>query len=305
MIIASIIFFIILQYAGSNFVSIRGHEISQKIPFTLTTSWPVWTFEQDKVLSKVESPLEGEGWVNPSSYDSLYFPSDLPMPLTRPALGVVLANGVPRYIMPSLVMTLETPDKVWRNRGLCTLPRACSWIDQFSPYSIPLDRLRLSCFGRNSNNLKFLEDQDGNGAWNSLLEPTKSQFIGKNIASTSLKIDVDFNRFKNALNQYHDYYESLGLLEGYHFVDIPITTWETLASGSSSSFITLPQLQLKMYLSDLYDTKSLLEVEDPSYLDNETCGEMIINMKQVSAGGKSKYLPQVYESLFEAGSIMK
>lgn len=107
-------------------IHIRGHYQLQRLPTSLTSSWPIWTLQQHNVLTPVETHLSGDGWLDPSSYSSLYLPSDLPMPLAKPALGIALANGVPRYIMPSVILTLDTPDKSWRNRGLCSLPRA--WV---------------------------------------------------------------------------------------------------------------------------------------------------------------------------------
>ena len=71
-----------------------------------------------------DQPLQSTtSWVNPQTYGPLFLPADLPLPQLRPALGVCVAQGVPRYIMPSVVLTLETPVGQWRNRGINSLPR--------------------------------------------------------------------------------------------------------------------------------------------------------------------------------------
>lgn len=141
-------------------ISIRGHPQPQMLPSAHCTSWPVWTCELSGFDAQTMQPVDNdadEGWVNPTSFDSLFYPSDLPMPLARPAIGVVMANGSPRYLMPSLVLTLETPSKLWRNRGLCSIPRARAWIDMFAAYASPVERLRLSSFGQLAPDVRFLE----------------------------------------------------------------------------------------------------------------------------------------------------
>lgn len=141
-------------------ISIRGHPQPQMLPAAHCTSWPVWTCELNaldgQILEQVDNDSE-DGWVNPTSFDSLFYPSDLPLPLARPAIGVVMANGSPRYLMPSVVLTLETPSKMWRNRGLCSIPRANAWIDMFSAFASPIERLRLSSFGQLVPDVRFLE----------------------------------------------------------------------------------------------------------------------------------------------------
>ena len=86
--------------------------------------------------------------------------------------------------------------------------------------------------------------------------------------------------------------------EGFHFVDIP---FESIGS------VKLPRLQYKAYLSDFDDPKRLIESDEDdtsSMLDNEPCAELLFNCKQVSAGGSSKYLPEVYRDLYEEGNII-
>ena len=149
-----------LQSSPTKSISIRGHPQPQMLPIAHCSSWPVWTCElgarNGQILVPVDNDSE-EGWVNPTSFDSLFYPSDLPLPLARPSLGIVMANGSPRYLMPSVVLSLETPSKVWRNRGLSSIPRARAWIDMFSAFASPIERLRLSSFGQLVPDVRFLE----------------------------------------------------------------------------------------------------------------------------------------------------
>jgi hypothetical protein len=268
----------------ASIISIRGYTKAQSIPRVSTKSWRTWTFEDNKIVL-VENEGDEDGWVNPTSYDSLYFPSDLPFPYARPALGVVLANGIPRYIMPSIVLSLATPNKIWRNRGLCSLPRAKAWIDLFAEYTPEVRSLKLSCFGRNIENLKFLEDQDGSGAWNCLLETSSRTLLRP--TETTLDVSNDFELFKKFLFENKESLNNEGILEGYHFIDIILNT-------KQSSSIIIPKLELKMFLTDILETKRFLEIEDGDYLNSEPCGELVSKVSNIGGGGKSKFLPKVF-----------
>lgn len=121
-------------------INIRGNLRPELLPTALTNSWTTWTCNENNNLEIVEND-SNDGWLNPCSYEELFLPSDIPLPSCSPALGVVVSNGLLRYVMPSVVLTLETPDKKWRNRGLATLPRAHSWIDLYAS-QIPIQKLR-------------------------------------------------------------------------------------------------------------------------------------------------------------------
>ena len=153
---------------GPRSISIRGHPQPQMLPLAHCQSWPVWTCELGALNGQILVPVDNDsddGWVNPTSFDSLFFPADLPMPLARPSIGVVMANGSPRYLMPSVVLTLETPSKLWRNRGLCSIPRARAWIDMFAAFASPVERLKLSSFGQLVPDVRFLEVSSIDRVW--------------------------------------------------------------------------------------------------------------------------------------------
>ena len=96
--------------APSSLVSIRGHYQLQSLPKSLTGSWKVWTLSREGELSPVENHIDDEGgWIDPTSYNDLFLPLDLPLPTVRPALGIAVANGIARYIMPSVLVSITTP----------------------------------------------------------------------------------------------------------------------------------------------------------------------------------------------------
>lgn len=152
-------------------------------------TWNEWTMDIFNVFGNnlndgkifcelVPDALNGddEGWVNPTSFDQVFLPKDLPRPSYQPALGLVLQKGgMLRYIMPSIILNLKTADRdLWRNRGLKTSSRARCWLDAYSEYggeALNSNSLHLSYFSADNiagGPLKFLEDQDGASHWRCL-----------------------------------------------------------------------------------------------------------------------------------------
>lgn len=265
-----------------NQIKIKGQINLEQLPISMTKSFATWTFE-NSILGRVEDEnSDGAGWISPSTCDQLFLPSDMPLPKCQPALGIGVVNGLCRYVMPSVILTLETPDKKWRNRGLCTLPRAVSWIDLFGPFCPPTDKLTLSYFGQYAPDVRFLEDQDGTSAWEALGGPAqKSDF----------EIAEILEDFKD---QFRDPKFDV-LRDGYHFVDIPM---------NSRTFLPLPRYRLKAFLSDFADPIRLLGLEDPNALDLEPCADLDIYCKVVSPARDSKFLPEAYLDLFDEGNLV-
>ncbi|KAJ1391378.1 hypothetical protein B484DRAFT_459500 [Ochromonadaceae sp. CCMP2298] len=279
--------------AQTSVVAIKGHPQLQALPLSMMDSWSTWTLDGQEFY-KVEQPSDGEGWIDPSSMDSLYLPADLPLPLCRPALGLVLANGVPRYVMPSVVLTLQTPAMRWRNRGLNSLPRSRSWIDLFGAYSPRPEQLKLSIFGRSSPDVRHLEDIDGITAWNSLIPTNPADFAGgfSLFGYGELSVDKALEGFKNTIMARMEALPALA--EGYHFVDIVL----------DAPAMPVPRYRLKAFLTDFDDPKRLLAIDDPTALSLEPCAELDVVVAEVSAGGESEFLPEVYADLFEKGNII-
>jgi hypothetical protein len=283
-------------------ITIRGHAQPQTLPATYASSWPVWTCElagiDGPTLVPVEQPGsvgDGEGWINPTSYDTLYLPSDLPTPTARMALGVVMANGSPRYLMPSMVLTLETPGQVWRNRGLCSLPRARCWVDAFAPFALSVDALKLASFGQFAADVRFLEDQDGSAAWQPL-DAGEARSMMRPVESALYSIAPTYDLFQQRVLKDFDNPQFAEVRTGYHFVDIPLVNVPPIRLPTSR--------RIRQFLTDFDEPRRLLELEDPTALDSEPCGETFINVVKVSAGGESPYLPDVYRPLYEEGNVI-
>ena len=197
-------------------------------------------------------------------------------------------------------MALETPDKVWRNRGMKSLPRSNTWIDLFTAFPAGikyLNKMNMVVYGKMTQDIRFLEDQDGSTAWDDIIA-----IDGKMIYDT---YEAFTNAFSAEQSRSDDLFKTIR--DGYHYVDIPFPEIEKMI---------IPRFRMKMYLSDFEDPRRLIEVSsdnDPgqqeelssmSLLDSEACGELDVVCKVVAAGGESKFLPIVYKDLYEDGNII-
>lgn len=315
------LFFAILSSpaaASQSMITIRGGPSLQKLPMQYMKSSPIYTFD---AVTQEFSLVEGEGspggFVNPTSFRELFLPADLPLPRTVPALGVCLTNGLPRFIMPSLCLTLQTPDRLWRNRGVCSCPRAAVWIDTFSPLVRP-ERLSFSCFGQSVPDLRFLEDIDGTGAWQSQLvrPPQAGGGSWSPYPSDSISVSKEWTALKAALGTLPTQSPALWstLSEGYAFIDVPLT----LTLAEESILVSLPKARMKLFLSDFDDPRRLVGVSEAEaeaeqrqgqgqgtgLLDDESCGEMEVEVVAVAAGRDSEFLPEGYRDLYDEGNII-
>jgi hypothetical protein len=186
-----------------------------------------------------------------------------------------------------MVLTLETPGNIWRNRGVASLPRAKAWIDVFSEFAPPITKLKLSTFGQVTGDVRFLEDQDGSTAWESIgytnsISAPPSMLRPDGSDRYTLDVAETFQLFKDrvVLSSEFD-----ALRDGYHFVDIPLLGAQPIA---------LPRVRrIKQFLVDFDDPKRLLELEDSDALDNESSGELDVKVQVIGAGSKSEFLPEV------------
>lgn len=283
----------------TSLISIRGAVnsagILQSLPLVLTKSWKTWTFD-GSFLEAVEDETDGDGWVACTSYDEMYLPADLPLPNMRAALGLVVINGVPRYAMPSVIASLDTPGRMWRNRGLKSLPRANNWIDLFGE-SADLARFRFHCFGQFAPDVRFLEDQDGAAAWENLMSAKEGGMLRPPLDNTGIEVATAITEFKKFLKSV----ETNPISEGYHIVDIPIPSARPLRLRGNTAQVAR---RIKSFLTDLLYPSDLLGQEDLSMVDGETIGALDIMILPVAAGGSSEFLPEAYLDLFEPGNII-
>lgn len=258
----------------------------QSLPLSYVESWPVWMASPsgDSVSLLPNTGDEGD-WVNPTAFEQLWLPQDLPRPAARAALGVVVKDGVPRYIFPCTETTVMAGNSLWHNRGLNSLPLAKTWL-AFG--DVPVDDLRLSCYQRplaadeaadeESNDSSAAQqesaaDDVGGAEWTPVLPLTA---VGE-------AIDAVFRVLGDAPDE---------LGSGFSFLIAPLSASplppDALASGQ----------QLRLFLSDVDATPTSLDPEDrTSWLWNR--GECDLAIYDVAAGGESVHLPDAYRPLFD------
>ena len=127
---------------------------AQTLPLEACSSWPIWVVNGKEStsrvpVSRIPTPAADVDWtsgasfVPPLSFEQLWLPADLPAPCARMAIGLVLRNGEPRYIFPTIDTYLDAAGKRWRNRGIFSVPLAKTWLHYGES---PADNLRLSSF---------------------------------------------------------------------------------------------------------------------------------------------------------------
>ena len=124
---------------------------AQRLPLDSVSSWPIWVVKQGGKLPVTRVPVPREdfmddilnSWCPPAAFEQLWLPQDLPTPQAHAAIGLVLRNGEPRYIFPTIDTVIEVDGELWRNRGLNSVPLASTWL-HFG--ELPVDSLRLSAY---------------------------------------------------------------------------------------------------------------------------------------------------------------
>lgn len=126
---------------------------AQTLPVESCSSWPIWVLKGKESTShvrvfRVPAPAAADVWtsgtsfVPPASFEQLWLPANLPVPHARMAIGLVLRNGKPQYIFPTLDTYLDVGERRYHNRGLCSVPLAKTWLHYGES---PAENLRLSC----------------------------------------------------------------------------------------------------------------------------------------------------------------
>lgn len=126
---------------------VDGTGAVESLPESFASGFETWVLEAESgEFTKV--PRE-DPFVNAVTFEPLYLAKDLPRPTHRLALGIHLRDGSLRHLMPAVDSFVAKEGVVYRNRGLCTVPRAQTWINFRGAISI--DTLRLVAFADDSS----------------------------------------------------------------------------------------------------------------------------------------------------------
>jgi hypothetical protein len=267
---------------------------SQGLPIDYVSSWPVWMAAPDgsAVTRLPDATSDGDmGWVNPNTFEQLWLPTDLPALRTRAAIGVVLKNGVPRYLFPCVETTVTTANgQIWHNRGINSLPLGKTWL-VFG--EVPADDLRLSCYRSEMPPTppqpEFSEEGEAlvSGIPEAIEETAGDWQPVLPLTGVSSAIDTLMKVIGNGPDELGD---------GFCFLVAPVQT----AGGGDVSLpaeAMQPGQRLRLFLSDVDATPTSLDPEDrAAWLWKR--GECDLGIYNVAAGGESEYLPQIYWPLY-------
>lgn len=108
------------------FIEITNLGTKESLPSSFIQRWPNWFLETNGSLSRIPDEESGNGFVTPTSVEQLFQPIDLKRPEMKLALGLHVRSGQIRHVMPSLDVSYNG---LHRNRGLCSVPLAYTWVD--------------------------------------------------------------------------------------------------------------------------------------------------------------------------------
>jgi hypothetical protein len=212
-------------------------------------------------LSIIPDEETGDGFVTPTSIDKLFQPIDLKRPEMKLALGIHVRSGQIRHVMPSLDISYE--NGLHRNRGLCSVPLAYSWVD-FGFLS--------SLNGYNRYELRVAskkrvgsEDDDDEKKWDRI---------------SSLPGDVMTAAIERAIVCLAEV-DSDDLGNGSHIIHVAL---------HDSKVFEVPKAK-----NDLQAT--LVEIGDEGEEDDDI-GILEVAIATTMAGSESEYLPEVYKPLY-------
>ena len=266
----------------------------QTLPLDYVSGWPIWVVapaDSKLPVVRVPGPMEGaefgKTWVPPACFEQLWLPDDLPTPRARAAIGLVLRNGEPRYLFPTIDTVLEIDGVTWRNRGLNSVPLGRTWM-HFG--ELPPEQLRLSVQTvppRESAD----EDVDKQAASVRTWQPCMDA------QPVHQAIDAAFE----ALNALPPALQRTSLGDGFAFLISPLpSAGEGAAHGASEGgSVLLPESalapggRLRVLLSEESDGG------DEGGLASWQRAECDLSMWKLPPGKESPYMMEVYAPLYE------
>ena len=87
--------------------------------------------------------------------------------------------------------------------------------------------MKFYCFGQFANDVRFLEDQDGAASWENLsIDKVGGGLLRPNLENVGMEVGEVVEEFQaflsNEINKYAEVDQLHPLVNGYHFVDIPL-----------------------------------------------------------------------------------
>ncbi|KAL1508678.1 hypothetical protein AB1Y20_004773 [Prymnesium parvum] len=280
---------------------------AQQLPVSLASAWPVWIARPDgssvtRVPDSRTAPPSAEAdtpdsssWVDPITFEQLWLPQDLPFPQCSVAVGMVLKDGMPRYLFPTFVSSVVTGSSslaedglVWYNRGVNSLPIGKQWV-VFGDSSI--SQLRISCYSGRIPPRPVQLSEDASEADKERLAKAHAQaeldFSTQELVPI-LTLAPVVHAVEVLFKILADSPPELG--HGFQFLIAPLSDD---AGGSLGRDAVQPGRRIRCWLSEI-DTNP--ENIGEGGFDRAECD---ISIYAVPAGSESPYLPEVYNALYQ------
>lgn len=217
-----------------------------------------------------------EGWVNPTSTADLFWPLDIKLQ-ARPALNVMLKQGVLSYVSPGLDVRVPHNDGSWRNYGMNSQPISRQWTS--------LDIAMEQMFHVESFILQ------------------KESAAAGDVKHTTLFDSMDIKNAMQKVATFIGWMDPLSPLnKGFHivsfplidrFTDLPCPTQTDDENKKESEEI----YKIVMFgTSEPFGTKLLDMDEDILTMSSTSVLEVVV--ARTSKGCDSDYLPEPYKPLY-------
>lgn len=270
---------------------------AQKLPLDYCLSWPIWVTNPGGKVPVTRVPVPEANldewwttWVPPAAFEQLWLPEDLPQPAARPAIGLVLSNGEPRYLFPTLDTTLVCPGGVvWRNRGLNSVPLAKTWLHYGES---PPENLRLSAYSAMS---AARGEGEAEGA-----EPGGGEELEWRPCLSHQPVQAALDEALRALERLPPLLQKK-LGQGFCYLLVPLPESDCLPADALA-----PGSRLRFFLSDLDcepTNVARARGDEATTADEDEWawqrGECDLTVCTVPSGKGSPYLPKPYQPLYQ------
>ncbi|OEU23620.1 hypothetical protein FRACYDRAFT_267567 [Fragilariopsis cylindrus CCMP1102] len=263
-----------------NFIEITSLNVqAQSLPASFIDNWPTWVLETDGSLERIpDSSDEDNGFVTPTSIDSLWQPIDLIRPKMKLALGIHIRNGSIRHVFPALDISYDGNQH--RNRGMCSVPRA-----------LYMGKSNSDNEDENENDNDDENDDEGKAEtekWEQLLS-----------SSSISDTEIMSKAIERAVICLAENDSSINDLDGSHIFHVILNDND---NDNDATTVEIPKSnhELKVTMVEKWGNSNKIENES---VDEVEVGILQVNVMTTMSGSESDYLPDVYKPLYNDESL--
>ena len=300
--------------------------VTQFLPGSYVNTFPRWTAECTEERTVNLSRMLGSGldrseesstvtlahqFVDPTSNEELWWPSDLKTLQARPTLDILIKSGFPAYVMAGLEVRVPSDKSMdgreWRNFGMNCQPLASQW----TAFNLAHENgFRVEAFyGRAL--IKNESEEKDTIDWKAMTFDTVEESCKEKELPVPVPVPVTVpllekeerkmvsaQRTQNALEILGGLLASMDeqspLADGMHIVSIPVNEWTDLPSidGEDDTY------QLVSVGTVESDAKELLNMDDDLIAMSAT-SLLNVEVKSIAPGGESEWIPAVYAPLYK------